>query len=117
MSYSVGTPSSVATPKSPILEAEDWLYFKQNEEDKWLLKYCKIHGPFLHIYNSEEAKRMGKPDLVLILNDHLSVHKSNYRIAWCGFTTLKQKGNAHRYSSECALSIYLHSESLSAHSQ
>ena len=84
-----GSPS---TPKSPIFEAEDWLYFKEREHDEWLLKYCKMHGPFLHVYDSEETKRMGKPNLVLILDDHLSVHKCNYRIAWCGFTTLKQKG-------------------------
>ena len=78
-------------PSPTAIIQEDWMYFKQNEDDKWLLKYCRCQSPFLFIYKNEELKRQGKPDIVLIINDNLSIKKSNDRIAYCTYVKIKER--------------------------
>eukprot|EP01084_Bolivina_argentea_P134995 237953_1 len=76
---------------------EDWMYFKQNEDDKWSIKYFRCQSPFLFIYKNEQLKREGKPELVLIINEYLEIHKTNDRICFCSFVKIKKKMKAQQY--------------------
>eukprot|EP01084_Bolivina_argentea_P251136 421082_1 len=76
--------------ETPIIE-EDWMYFKQNEDDKWLIKYFRCQSPFLFVYKNEQLKREGKPELVLIINEYLEINKTNDRICFCSFVKIKKK--------------------------
>eukprot|EP01084_Bolivina_argentea_P005645 10636_1 len=64
---------------------QDWMYFKQNINDKWQLRYIRFQSPFLFIYQNEQLILEGTPDKVLIMKKHLSISKSNDRISFCGF--------------------------------